>query len=177
MSQILSKRRRPIFKADGKAARAELSNKLIDTLVKETQHQGNLFIIRHGFKFYGKTFKLAYFKPAHGLVPETLALFKENRLHVTRQVPCHPADGSTVDMRKLLNGILIQLKSKNFYRPDMEKCSLSIQNGLRSTGAAFLFKKGAVVHFAVDPDEVHMATPLNGGKTFFLILQSRQSSR
>jgi len=36
----------------------------------------------------------------------------------------------------------------------------------------FLFKKGAVVHFAVDPDEVHMATRLNGSKTYFLPFNS-----
>ena len=47
---------------------AELSGKLIDTLVKERNTKGTLFIIRHGFKFYGKTFKLAFFKPSHGLV-------------------------------------------------------------------------------------------------------------
>jgi len=84
---------------------AELQSKLIETLVKERNTKGTIHIIRHGFKFYGKTFKLAFFKPAHGLVYETLALFKENRLHVTRQVPCHPADNSTVDMVLSLNGI------------------------------------------------------------------------
>jgi type I restriction enzyme R subunit len=32
----------------------------------------------------------------------------------------------------------------------------------------FDFKKRALVHFAVDPDEVHMTTRLAGDKTFFL---------
>jgi type I restriction enzyme R subunit len=32
----------------------------------------------------------------------------------------------------------------------------------------FEFKQRALVHFAADPDEVHMATRLAGGKTFFL---------
>jgi len=76
----------------------ELASKLIETLVKERNTKGTIHIIRHGFKFYGKKFRLAYFKPAHGLVQETLALFEKNRLHVTRQIPCHLADSSTVDM-------------------------------------------------------------------------------
>ncbi len=48
----------------------ELEAKLSDTLVKERISKGTLYIIRHGFKFYGKVFKLAYYKPAHSLVSE-----------------------------------------------------------------------------------------------------------
>jgi len=149
---------------------AELSGKLIDTLVKERNTKGTLYIIRHGFKFYGKTFKLAFFKPAHGLVQETLALFNENRLHVTRQVPCHPADGSTVDMVLSLNGIpFATMEIKNPFTGQTWKNAVYQYRTDRDPRAPlFLFKKGAVVHFAVDPDEVHMATRLNDGKTFFL---------
>ena len=32
----------------------------------------------------------------------------------------------------------------------------------------FAFKKGALVHFAADPDEIHMTTRLNRERTFFL---------
>src|SRR4051812_43207696 len=39
---------------------------LLNTLVKELDGKGSLHVLRHGFKFYGKTFRLAYFKPAHG---------------------------------------------------------------------------------------------------------------
>lgn len=46
---------------------AGLERLLIDTLVKELDLKGSLHVLRHGFKFYGKTFRLAYFKPAHGL--------------------------------------------------------------------------------------------------------------
>src|SRR3989339_1256244 len=52
----------------------ELTGKLIEALVKERNAKGTLHILRHGFKFYGKIFKTAYFKPAHGLVKETLEL-------------------------------------------------------------------------------------------------------
>jgi len=149
---------------------AELSGKLIETLVKERNTKGTLFIIRHGFKFYGKTFKLAFFKPSHGLVYETLALFQENRLHVTRQVPCHPNDGSTVDMLLSVNGIpFATMEIKNPFTGQSWKNAVYQYRTDRDPRAPlFLFKKGAVVHFAVDPDEVHMATRLNGGKTFFL---------
>ena len=35
---------------------------LIKALVKELAIKGTLHILRHGFKFYGKVFRLAYFK-------------------------------------------------------------------------------------------------------------------
>ncbi len=69
---------------------AGLEPLLLTTLVKELDLKGTLHVLRHGFKFYGKTFRLAYFKPAHGLNEEVLALYAQNRLTVTRQVPCHP---------------------------------------------------------------------------------------
>lgn len=74
-----------------------LPTMLISALFKERDTKGTLHTIRHGFKFYGKTFKLSYFKPAHGLVDETMEQYRKNSLHVTRQVFCHPADSSTVD--------------------------------------------------------------------------------
>ena len=52
-----------------------LESLLINTLVKELDLKGTLHVLRHGFKFYGKTFRLAYFKPAHGLNDEVLRLY------------------------------------------------------------------------------------------------------
>jgi type I restriction enzyme, R subunit len=149
---------------------AELPGKLVETLLKERNTKGTIHIIRHGFKFYGKTFKLAFFKPAHGLVQETQILFEQNKLHVTRQVPCHPTDDSTIDMLLSVNGIpFATMEIKNPFTGQSWKNAVYQYKTDRDPRAPlFLFKKGAVVHFAVDPDEVHMATRLNGGKTFFL---------
>ena len=149
---------------------SELSTKLIETLVKEREIKGSLHIVRHGFKFYGKTFKLAFFKPAHGLVKETLELFNKNKLHVTRQIPCHPTNTSTIDMVMSLNGIPIATAElKNPSTGQTWKNAVAQYKSDRDYKAPlFIFKKGAPVHFAIDPDEVHMTTKLNGDKTFFL---------
>ena len=84
---------------------ANLETLLIKELVKELVIKGSLYVLRHGFKFYGKTFRVAYFKPAHGLNAEVLAHYRQNRLTVTRQVPCHPGDHSTLDMLFAVNGL------------------------------------------------------------------------
>ena len=83
---------------------SNLEKMLLAALVKELAIKGSLHVLRHGFKFYGKTFRLAWFKPAHGLNEEVLSNYRQNCLTVTRQVPCHPGDHSTVDLVFAVNG-------------------------------------------------------------------------
>ena len=52
---------------------AGLEELLVDALVRELDVKGALHVLRHGFKFYGRTFRLAWFRPAHGRNDETLA--------------------------------------------------------------------------------------------------------
>ena len=82
-----------------------LERLIVEALVRELDLKGTLDVLRHGFKFYGQTFRLAWFKPAHGLNPEALAQFARNELTITRQVPCHPGSGATVDLVFALNGL------------------------------------------------------------------------
>ncbi|MFY8042509.1 MAG: type I restriction endonuclease subunit R, partial [Rhodoferax sp.] len=83
---------------------SNLQTMLLDALGKELDIKGSLHVLRHGFKFYGKLFRLAYFKPAHTLSPDVLELYAQNQLTVTRQVPCHPGDHSSTDMVLAVNG-------------------------------------------------------------------------
>lgn len=147
-----------------------LQTMLLQSLVKELALKGSLYVLRHGFKFYGKTFRLAYFKPAHGLSPDVIALYNQNQMTVTRQVPCHSADNSTVDMVLAVNGLpvaTIELKNPG--------TGQSWRNAVRQysedrdpRAPLFDFKKRALVHFAADPDEVRMTTRLVKNKTIFL---------
>ena len=84
---------------------AELGPRIVERLCKELDLKGTLEVLRHGFKFLGKVFRLAYFKPAHGLNPDALALFGANELTVTRQARCHPGKNDTVDLLFALNGV------------------------------------------------------------------------
>ena len=149
---------------------AELDAKLIEALIKERDSKGTLHVLRHGFKFYGKTFHLAYFKPAHGLNAETLELYAKNNIGITRQIPCHPQDGSTVDIVLSMNGLpLATIELKNPVSGQTWKHAVHQYKADRDARAPlFQFKKGAIVFFAADPDEIHMCTRLNGNKSFFL---------
>jgi type I restriction enzyme R subunit len=143
---------------------------LLATLVKELDAKGSLHVLRHGFKFYGKTFRLAYFQPAHGANYEVLELFGKNRLTVTRQTPCHPGDTRTLDMVLAVNGLPVAtIELKNPGTGQSWRHAIRQYREDRDPRAPlFDFKKRALVHFAADPDEVHMTTRLAGEKTHFL---------
>lgn len=149
---------------------AELKEKLLDALLKELELKGTLHVLRHGFKFYGKTFRMAYFRPAHGLNPEVLALYAENRLTVSRQVLCHTNDASEMDLTFCLNGLPVgtcELKnpgSGQTWRDAMHQ----YQNDRDPRAPLFSYQKRALVHFAADVEEVRMATRLDRERTFFL---------
>ncbi len=149
---------------------AELESKLIAALCKELARKGMLHVLRHGFKFYGKSFRMAYFRPAHGLNPEILELYARNRLTVARQAPCHPGDDSTVDLLFAGNGLPVatcELKNPNTHQTWRDAVRQYKQDR-DQRASLFGFKTRALVHFAADPDEVHMTTRLQGDKTFFL---------
>ena len=149
---------------------AGLEALLLTALVKELDTKGSLHVLRHGFKFYGKTFRLAYFKPAHGANYELLGQVNKNRLTITRQVPCHPGDNRTLDMVLAVNGLpvaTVELKNPG--------TGQSWRNAVRQykedrdpRAPMFEFKKRTLVHFAADSDEIHMTTRLAGAKTHFL---------
>ncbi len=149
---------------------AELQNRVIERLCRELDLKGTLEVLRHGFKFVGKTFRLAYFKPAHGLNPDALTLFEMNELTVTRQARCHPGKNHTIDLLFALNGVPVATcELKNPMTGQTWQHAVSQYRTDREPNAPlFRFGKRALVHFAADPDEVHMTTRLAKGDTRFL---------
>jgi type I restriction enzyme, R subunit len=148
----------------------QLGGKLIDALCKELDLKGTLTVLRHGFKFHGKTFRMAHFKPAHGLNPEVTRLYARNVLSVSRQVPCHPGANDTVDIVLSCNGLPVttcELKNP-MTGQTWRNALLQYKNDRDPRAPLFSFRKRALVHFAVDPEEAWMTTRLSGDKTSFL---------
>ncbi|MCY4433903.1 MAG: type I restriction endonuclease, partial [bacterium] len=143
---------------------------VVDQLVKQLEIKGTLEVLRQGFKFQGKKLHMAYFKPANKLNPDAVAQFHLNELTVTRQVRCHPGKGDTVDMVFALNGVPVATcELKNPMTGQTWRNAIRQYKEDRDPNAPlFKFSKRALVHFAADTDEVHMATRLSGNKTRFL---------
>ena len=149
---------------------SELEKQIIATLVRELDKKSTLDVLRHGFKFYGRTHRLAWFKPAHRLNPEAVAQFASNELTVTRQVRCHPGQADTVDLVMALNGVPVatcELKNPSSGQHWRDAVKQYCEN--RDPNAPlFKFRKRALVHFAADTEQVHMATRLAKASTRFL---------
>jgi type I restriction enzyme R subunit len=147
-----------------------LPGQLIQALGKERLSKGTLHILRHGFKFQGKTLRLAYYRPAHSLSKEAEALYRCNSFQVCRQVFYHPEKQQSIDMVLALNGIpLATIELKNPATGQSVKHAIKQYREDRDPSTPLLsFGSGALVHFAVDTDEVYMTTHLKKQKTFFL---------
>ncbi|HAM19107.1 MAG TPA: type I restriction endonuclease subunit R, partial [Alteromonas macleodii] len=139
-------------------------------LVKELNTKGMLKVLRHGFKVYGKKFKVASFAPSNNLNPENWALFSKNVLSVTRQLYYSDKHKNSLDMVLFLNGLPVAtLELKNpLSGQTVEDAKKQYKRDRDHRELLFEFKKRALVHFAVDQDLVFMTTRLSGDKTFFL---------
>ncbi len=142
---------------------------LLDTLTKSLDSRGALDVLRHGFKFFGKKIECAYFKPAHGMNPEILARYADNRLVLTRQVRFVVDGDESVDLVLFVNGFPVATAElKNPMTHQTVEHAVTQYRERDPRHALFQFKKRALVHFAVDPDLVYMATKLEGKETVFL---------
>ncbi|MDE2893758.1 MAG: type I restriction endonuclease [Chloroflexota bacterium] len=148
----------------------DLEPRIIEVLLKELDTKSSLHVLRHGFRFHGQTFRLAYFKPAHGLNEDAQKRFERNELSVTRQALCHPNQGDTIDLLFALNGIPVATcELKNPMTNQTWKSAIRQYRQDRDPNTLlFRFQKRALVHFAADTDEVHMTTRLQGDETRFL---------
>ena len=151
---------------------------VLDGLSKELDFKGTLHVLRHGFKCYGKTFRMAYFRPNTTMNPEAAGNYAKNRLTITRQVSfisvMRKADGKNrrcvIDVTLAVNGIpVVTAELKNPLTGQRAADAVGQYKDDRDgRDLLFAFKRRALVHFAVDPDEVWMTTRLRGKETHFL---------
>jgi type I restriction enzyme R subunit len=150
--------------------KTEAESKFIQRLFKKLDLRGMLDVVRHGITDSGIKFKLAYFKPDSALNPETLRLYELNKLIVTRQVYYSKQNRNSIDLMLSLNGLpLATCELKNHFTGQNFNHAINQYKTNRDPRELlFQFKKRALVHFALDSDEVHLATKLDNEKTRFL---------
>lgn len=143
---------------------------LLKSLTDELADAGSLYVLRHGFKCYGKRVRMASFAPASGLNPETIALYEANICAVARQIPCKPGSKDTVDTVLAVNGIpVVTLELKNqMTGQNAESAKKQYENDRDPGAPLFRFKERALAHFAVDTDEAWLCTRLNKKDTYWL---------
>lgn len=161
--------------------------RVLEALCKWMDSHDSLATLRHGFKCFGKTLRIAFFRPAHGHNPDLEARYQANRLGLTRQLHFSPKNdkfaGSefgqpqagpkgerqgrrsqqSLDVTLSVNGVPVAtLELKNpLSGQTLANAIHQYRNDRDPREKIFEFKKRSLVHFAVDTEEVHMATVLD----------------
>jgi len=137
-------------------------------VVKRIEESGTLHVLRRGVTDMGVDFRLAYFKPEHGLTPELVAGYEANRCTVVRQLAYSEGEPEkTLDLTLLLNGIptaTAELKNP-LTSQDVEHAKRQYRRDRDPNEPIF---SCAIAHYAIDPELVFLTTRLAGEDTVFL---------
>jgi len=151
------------------ASAEEVFFKQLDKALKD---RGLLDVLRQGIKIVpGIPFSLCYFRPASGLEPKRLVEYEANVLSVMDEVVYSQKHGNRLDVVLFLNGLPIAtIEAKNLLTgTTFRHAEKQYKQDRSPAGEPLLtFKRGALVHFAIDEDNVSMTTRLQNGKTRFL---------
>ena len=152
--------------------RTEAENEVIKRLEKALKEHPTHKVLRDGIKLVPNIqFALCFFKPASNLNPELTRLYQANILSVMRQVFYSKKNRNAIDIVTFVNGIpVVTMEVKNLLtHQTFRHAERQYQKDRSAAGEPLLtFKRGAIVHFAVDQDSVSMTTRLMNGKTRFL---------
>lgn len=134
--------------------------------------RGILEVLREGFKMVPNMhFRMMFPRPASSLNPDLVRLYEGNHLTVMTQVVYSARHGNAIDIVLFLNGLPVAtLEVKNTLTGQAFRHAEAQYRKDRSPAGEPLltFKRGALVHFALDQEHVSMTTRLMNGKTRFL---------
>ena len=137
-------------------------------LEKALKTRGTLDVMRHGIKLIpGIRFSLCFFKPASGLNAALVSHYEANILSVIRQLRYSQRSENAIDVALFVNGLPVATAElKN--RPTgttFRHAEKQYRDDRSPAGEPLLtFKRGALVHFAMDEDHMSMTTRLANGK-------------
>ena len=147
-------------------------SELLKRLEQALRHSPTHKVLRDGLTLVPNIrFDLCYFKPASNLNPELTRSYEANILSVMRQVTYSAKNRNAIDIVTFVNGIPVTtIEVKNHLTGQtFRHAERQYRKDRSPAGEPLLtFKRGAIVHFAVDQDNVSMTTRLMNGRTRFL---------
>lgn len=149
---------------------------LLDRLTKLIERDGLLSVLRRGFNDIDARFSLCQFKPGTSLNATAEARYAAVRCRVMRQVHYSQHNRNSIDLVFFVNGLPVATAElKTDFTQTIHHAIRQYQSDrqpkdptTRKAEPLLTFKRGALVHFAVSTDEVHMTTRLEGKATQFL---------
>ncbi|MGX9939931.1 type I restriction endonuclease subunit R [Acinetobacter pseudolwoffii] len=168
---------------------AQLKKADINATDVQSRRYGTLGVLRHGIRTRGVRFSFCQFKPEHGLNPELNERYKQNICRIVPELVYSPyankaeleATGKQakkwrIDLVLFINGFPVAtMELKSEFKQAVQnamtqyrKTRLPKDPETNKPEPLLMFKRGALVHFAVSQYEVYMTTQLNGDSTYFL---------
>lgn len=143
-------------------------SRLSDALSK----RGITDVLRKGFKYISEVFDMYYPTPSE-LNPTAKALYEKNIFCVTRQLFYSKENNDSIDVYVSINGLpVMTMELKNHYTTQTIENAMKQYKDDRDPSqdktALILQRRRLAVHFAVDDDNIRMATELKGKATWFL---------
>ena len=136
---------------------------------EETKKRGSrLEVLKHGIEISNEHLDLLYTKPATSFNKDLVRLYDQNIFSVSEEV--WASDKERIDIVVFINGLAIatfELKC-NMAGQSYKDAITQYRTKRNSKTRLFRFKSGALVHFAMDLEQVYMATKIDGKGTFFL---------
>lgn len=146
-------------------------------LVKALENDGTVKVIRDGFQMAGfQTITCSGHSPDDPRLPKLKEFYDANILRVMRQVHYQTAGNKSLDLVFFINGIPVATAEvKTELTQTVQDAIEEYQNerkpiepGTNRKNYLLMYKRGAVVHFAISEDEVWMCTNLESSKPTFL---------
>ena len=141
-------------------------------LERNLKQRSTIHVLRQGIKLVPNIrFAFCFFEPASTLNPDLVWFYEANILSVIRQVRYSLKNENEIDAVLFVNGIPIATAElKNLLTGSTFKHAEKQYRADRSPAGEPLltFKRGALVHFALDEDNISMTTRLMNGMTRFL---------
>jgi type I restriction enzyme R subunit len=144
-------------------------SKVLYRLNNQIKTFGIIEVIRKGITDNNNKLKLFFDKPVSNLNEKDLALYNQNVFSVTRQVRYSTQNENSLDLVVFINGLpIITFELKNELTKQTVKDAIKQYKTNRDPREE-LFRLGrCMVHFAVDSEQIWMATHLKGEITYFL---------
>ena len=151
---------------------ASAEDVFLKQLDKALKDRGLLDVLRKGIRIVpGIALSLCHFRPASGLEPRRVAEYQSNILSVMDEVEYSQRHGGRLDVVLFVNGLpVVTIEAKNLPTGSNFRHAERQYRADRSPAGEPLltFKRGALVHFALDEDNASMTTRLRNGGTCFL---------
>lgn len=156
---------------------ANWENNLRLALVKSLEVHGTVLTLREGFQMAGyQTIICSGHYPDDPRLPKLKEYYDKNILRIMRQVHYQTAGNKSLDLVFFVNGIPVATAEVKTELTQGVKDAISeyqnerkpIEPGTNRKNYLLMYKRGAVVHFAVSEDEIWMCTDLTPKQPKFL---------